>query len=50
MAKFFATRVIRGDNTFAEVPAKLKAAVADYLVNIEERPDLVPTEYGGTME
>ena len=50
MAKFYATRIIRGNNTFADVPAKLKTVVADYLVNTEERPDLVPAEYGGTMK
>ena len=31
MAKFFATRVIQGKNTFEEVPAKLKEDVRKIL-------------------
>ena len=33
---------------FADVPPKLKAQVAEILVNECGLPDLVPAEYGGT--
>lgn len=50
MAMFFAQRVILGKTEFAEVPKALKAGVADILINECGLPELVPTEYGGTME
>lgn len=56
LAILFAQRVIlakpKSDGTpttFADVPAKLKAQVADVLVNECGVPELVPVEYGGTM-
>lgn len=49
MAMFFATRVILGKTTFEAVPAKLKAGVAEQLIDAG-LPELVPAEYGGTME
>lgn len=50
MAMLFAQRVILGKTDFNGVPAKLKAQVADILINECGLPELVPTEYGGTME
>ena len=50
MAMLFAQRVILGKTEFVNVPAKLKAQVADILVNECGLPELVPAEYGGTME
>ena len=50
MGLLFATRVILGKTEFAAVPAKLKAQVADILINECGLPELVPTEYGGTAE
>lgn len=50
MALLFAQRVILGKTEFAAVPAKLKAQVADILVNECGLPELVPTEFGGTAE
>lgn len=35
---------------FADVPPKLKAQVADVLINECGLPELVPAEYGGTAE
>ena len=50
MAMLFAQRVILGKTEFNAVPAKLKSQVADILINECGLPELVPTEYGGTME
>ena len=50
MAMFFAQRVILGKTEFNAVPAKLKAQVADILINECGLPELVPAEYGGTAE
>lgn len=36
--------------TFADVPAKLKAQVAEVLIDTCGLPELVPVEYGGTAE
>lgn len=47
MAMFFAQRVILGKTEFADVPAKLKAGVAEVLLD-SGLPELVPVEYGGT--
>ncbi len=49
MAMLFAQRVILGKTEFNAVPAKLKAQVADILINECGLPELVPTEFGGTM-
>ena len=50
MGLLFATRVILGKTEFNSVPAKLKAQVADILINECGLPELVPSEYGGTAE
>ena len=50
MAMLFAQRVILGKTEFEKVPAKLKAQVADILINECDLPELVPTEFGGTAE
>lgn len=48
MAMLFAQRVILGKTEFNNVPAKLKAQVADILVNECGLPELVPADFGGT--
>lgn len=48
LAILFASRIINGKNTFADVPAKLKAKVAEVLIE-GGLPELVPVEFGGTM-
>ena len=48
MAMLFAQRVILGKTEFDKVPAKLKAQVADILINECGLPELVPAEFGGT--
>ena len=50
MSMLFAQRVILGKTEFDAVPAKLKAQVADILINECGLPELVPTEFGGTAE
>ena len=50
MAMLFAQRVILGKTEFSAVPAKLKAQVADILINECGLPELVPAEFGGTAE
>lgn len=50
MAMLFAQRVILGKCEFEDVPAKLKAQVADILINECGLPELVPKEWGGTRE
>ena len=50
MAMLFAQRVILGKTEFEQVPAKLKAQVADILINECGLPELVPAEFGGTAE
>ena len=50
MALLFSQRVILGKTEFSSVPAKLKAQVADILINECGLPELVPAEYGGTAE
>lgn len=50
MAMLFAQRIILGKTEFSQVPAKLKAQVADILVNECGLPELVPVEFGGTAE
>lgn len=49
MAMFFAQRVILGKTEFADVPKALKQDTAEVLID-SGLPELVPTEYGGTME
>lgn len=50
MAMLFAQRVILGKTEFDKVPNKLKAQVADILINECGLPELVPAEYGGTAD
>lgn len=50
MSLLFAQRIILGKTTFEQVPAKLKEQVASILIDECGLPELVPTEYGGTME
>lgn len=49
MAMFFAQRVILGKTEFADVPKALKQGTAEVLID-SGLPELVPAEYGGTME
>lgn len=49
LAILFASRIINGKNTFADVPAKLKEQVAENLID-GGLPELVPVEFGGTMQ
>lgn len=48
MALLFAQRVILGKTGFAAVPAKLKAQVAQILIDECGLPELVPAKFGGT--
>lgn len=48
MAMFFAQRVILGKTAFNDVPKALKKQVAEVLID-SGLPELVPSEYGGTM-
>lgn len=50
MAMLFAQRVILGKTEFEKVPAKLKAQVADILINECGLPELVPAAFGGTAD
>ena len=50
MALLFAQRVILGKTEFSEVPAKLKAQVAEILIDECGMPELVQAEFGGTAE
>jgi hypothetical protein len=49
MAMLFAQRVILGKTEFDQVPTTLKEKVAEILID-SGLPELVPTEYGGTLE
>lgn len=49
MSMLFCTRIVLGKSTFNDVPAKLKAQVAELLIEDCGLPELVPVEYGGTM-
>lgn len=46
----FACRVIEGRTAFNQVPRLLKQQVADIIVKEFGMPELVPIEFGGTME
>jgi len=50
MAMLFACRVVEGRTEFEQVPAKLKQQVADIIIKDFALPDIVPVEYGGTVE
>lgn len=49
MAMLFACRVVEGKTDFSKVPAKLKAQVAEIIVNDFALPEIVPEEFGGTL-
>ena len=49
MAMLFACRVVEGRTEFDKVPAKLKQKVADVIINDFGLPEIVPTEFGGTL-
>lgn len=49
MAMLFAQKIILEVTTFAKVPAKLKQQVAKILIDECGVPELVPSEFGGTM-
>lgn len=50
MAMLFACRVVEGRTEWERVPAKLKAQVAEIIINDFALPELIPTEYGGIAE
>lgn len=50
MAMLFACRVVEDRTPFEKVPAKLKQQVADIIINDFALPEIVPVEYGGTLE
>lgn len=49
IAILFTVRIINDNNTFDDVPPKLKEQVAENLID-GGLPELVPVEYGGTMQ
>ena len=49
LAILFASRIINGKSTFADVPAKLQKQVAENLLD-GGMPELVPVEFGGTLD
>lgn len=49
LAILFASRIINDRNTFNDVPTKLKEQVAENLLD-GGLPELVPVEFGGTMQ
>lgn len=49
MSLLFAQRIILEKTTFEKVPKKLKAQVAEILIEECGMPELVPIEYGGTL-
>lgn len=50
MAMLFACRVVEGRTEFERVPAKLKAQVAEIIINDFALPEIIPTEFGGTLD
>lgn len=50
MAMLFACRVVEERTKFSAVPRLLKQQVADIIVNDFGMPELVPAEFGGTLE
>lgn len=49
MAMLFACRVVEGRTEFDRVPAKLKAQVAEIIINDFALPEIITTEFGGTL-
>ena len=50
MAMLFACRVIEERTKFDQVPRLLKQQVADIIIRDFGMPEIIPTEFGGTME
>ena len=50
MAMLFACRVIEGRTEWDKVPAKLKAQVAEIIINDFALPEMIPVEFGGSLE
>lgn len=51
MSMLFACRLVDGRTaSFDLIPAKLKAQVAEIVIGDFGLPELVPVEFGGTME
>lgn len=50
MAMLFACRVIEERTKFDQVPRLLKQQVADIIINDFGMPEIIPAEFGGTME
>ena len=49
MAMLFACRVVEGRTDFDKVPAKLKEQVAEIIINDFNLPEMIPTEFGGSL-
>lgn len=49
MAMLFACRVVEGRTEWNRVPAKLKPQVAEIIINDFALPEIIPTEFGGTL-
>lgn len=50
MAMLFACRLIEARTKFDQVPRLLKQQVADIIINDFGMPEIIPTEFGGTLE
>ena len=50
MAMLFACRVIEERTQFDQVPRLLKQQVADIIINDFGMPEMIPTEFGGTLK
>lgn len=50
MAMLFACRVIEERTKFDQVPRLLKQQVADIIISDFGMPEIIPTEFGGTLE
>lgn len=50
IANLFACRVVLGKTEFDAVPQKLKASIAEIIINDCGMPELVPSEFGGTSD
>ena len=49
MAMLFACRVIEGRTEWDKVPDKLRKSVAEIIINDFALPEIIPTEFGGTL-
>ena len=50
VAMVFACRIVEGKTEFKRVPAKLKSAVAEILINDFALAEIIPVEFGGTLK